>query len=206
PKRAESNGMALPTSYVKVKGPGSHIHRALYFFEKVGVDKAVLEKNAILSQLALSAPGIDLHERYYADILDTPGYPAADLCILSGSALASGIRGGSNVVSLSGHGSASGLCALSPTTFMPSVVWPPQTAGVIYADSCLTAKYDDGDSFGEFMTHDAQPGTAAYIGNSRYSWIGRGHYFELDFWKKLAGTRILGQLFNTKILHANHPM
>jgi hypothetical protein len=78
-------------------------------------------------------------------------------------------------------------------------------AGIVYADSCLTNEFNKpkpggsmDDAVSELFLKNPHGGASAYIGNSRYSWIGGGAAFERMFWSRLVETRHLGQLHNSK--------
>jgi hypothetical protein len=62
---------------------------------------------------------------------------------------------------------------------------------VAFADACGTAAPDGTDSLAEVATNDPDGGAVAYVGNTRYSWIGSGDNYERFFWHKLS---IFGRL------------
>jgi hypothetical protein len=53
---------------------------------------------------------------------------------------------------------------------------------IAFADSCSTARPDTVDSLAEKSTFDPDGGAVAYVGNTRYSWIGVGNNYEQAFW------------------------
>ena len=72
------------------------------------------------------------------------------------------------------------------------------------ADSCLTNKYDYEDSVGENALKHENGGAVAYIGNSRYSWVGLGDEFRLEFFKTMQMSRHLADLNDSRCNFANH--
>jgi len=195
-----------PTSFVRVAGPIDRVRPTYYFFDYTALDPAVTEKEQVRAKLAAVAPGVDLHQRFYKDLLDTPDYPAPELSMLSEAAVRGALNGGVNLVSLSGHGWWGGCCGVSAT-------WAKDltngfAGGVVYADSCLTNEFnkpkaDDTspDATGERFLKGMDGGAAAYVGNTRYSLIGVGAVFERLFWNRLATTRHLGLLHKTRELY-----
>ncbi len=195
-----------PTSFVRVIGPTDRMRPSYYFFDYTEADPAVTQKEQVRAKLATVAPGVDILQRYYKDLLDTPDYPAPMLSMLSETSVRDALDGGVNLVSLAGHGWWGGCCGVSAT-------WVPGltngfAGGVVYADSCLTNELDkpkaddtSPDATGERFLKGAGGGAAAYVGNTRYSLIGVGSVFELLFWNRLATTRHLGLLHMTKELY-----
>jgi hypothetical protein len=55
----------------------------------------------------------------------------------------------------------------------------------MFANSCSTARPDGYDSLAEKSTYDPDGGAVAYVGNTRYGWIGVGDNYEEFFWAKL---------------------
>jgi hypothetical protein len=67
-----------------------------------------------------------------------------------------------------------------------------------YADSCLTNRFD-GDAFSEELVNNPSGGAVAYVGNTRFSWIGVGDNFQRAFFHRLVSTRHLGLLNDSRI-------
>jgi hypothetical protein len=80
-------------------------------------------------------------------------------------------------------------------------------AGVVYADSCLTNEFDQaaGDAVSEVLLTQPGGGAVAYVGNSRFSWIGLGSSFERSFWRRMRTTRHIGALHNSKAGYTSDP-
>lgn len=56
---------------------------------------------------------------------------------------------------------------------------------VVVADSCSTNNFQASDAFSEKMILNPNGGAIAYLGNTRYSWIGMGDNVERIFWDAL---------------------
>ena len=68
-----------------------------------------------------------------------------------------------------------------------------------YADSCLTNQIDENDAFSEELLINPDGGAVAYVGNTRFSWIGVGDNFQRAFFHRLTTTRHLGLLNDSRI-------
>jgi len=160
-----------PTIRLTVARPDPYPRRVtgLFFASKV-LDPAAIEKEAVRADLEVLAPGWRDRTRLYEEASKLPSAP--DLGLVSAWSVLSALNGGVNAVSASGHGDPGGCCGFSDP--------PTRPAGLVYADSCLTNAFDR-NGLGARWTRDAA-GAVAYIGNSRYSWIGRGAVLERAFW------------------------
>jgi len=116
-------------------------------------------------------------------------------------AVTSAVNRGLNVASLSGHGLPSGCCGLR-TDFVDRYV-NGHMGGVAFADSCSTNAFDEDRAIGEALLTSPAGGFAAYIGNTRYGWIGYGANCEQLFWSRLPVTRHVGEMLNSKIVYAH---
>jgi len=191
------------TRYVRVAGPPDRVRPAKYFFDKIGADSALTEKEEVRALLARVAPGMTATTRLYRDYLDAPDYPAPDLRPLSQSATRTALNAGQSLVSLSGHGNIGGCCGVDKD-------WVPNltnqlAAGIVFADSCLTNEFNKPKPFGsmrdavsELFLKNPHGGAAAYIGYTRWGWMSEGAGYERLFWQRLATHRALGILHNSK--------
>jgi len=68
-----------------------------------------------------------------------------------------------------------------------------------YADSCLTNQFDVSDAVSESLVQNEQGGAVAYVGNTRFSWIGVGDDFQRNFFKGLPAPRALGILNDRRL-------
>ncbi len=195
----------IPTGHVRVVGPSSDLSPVMYFFDDERPESAVVEKEEIRALLGSSAPGLNVRSRLYTDYVDTPDYPAADLFELSAERMQAELNTGYNYVSLSGHGWWGGCCGVD-FRYVQDLVNGKQ-GGLVYADSCLTGEFnvhpnDAFDATAEYFVKGALGGSAAYIGSTRFSWIGLGHVLEKEFASRISSLRSVGSLHNTKRLYA----
>ena len=77
-----------------------------------------------------------------------------------------------HIVSLSGHGNSDGCCGAG--RWMAQNLTNGWHSFIGYADSCLTNQFDSEDAFSEDLLKNPNGGAVAYVGNSRFSWIGLG--------------------------------
>jgi hypothetical protein len=154
------------------------------------VDSSVTEKEAMRAKLATLAPALDQRLRLYEDLSDIPDYPSPDLRANNEADMHAALDTGYNVVTLSGHGNWWGCCGASTSYAGILANWT--AGGVVYADSCLMARFDQDRAIAEVMTTTASGGAAACVGNSRYSWVGSGTHFESRFWDGITWTRHVG--------------
>ncbi len=186
----------IPTKYVKVKGPSGQVHPVKFFFDSVEPDSSVVEKEQVKDIFAAEFPEMSTRKRLYADLEDTPGYPDPDLFELSEPAMQAELNSGYNIVSLSGHGSPGGCCRVS-SSYVDDLT-NGFKGGIVYAESCSTNRFPDSDAVSEVFLKTAAGGAMAYVGNSRYSWVGAGDDLERIFWNRLRTDRHVARLHNSK--------
>jgi hypothetical protein len=68
----------------------------------------------------------------------------------------------------------------------------------LHADSCLTNQFDAEDAVSEVLLYNPNGGAVAYIGNTRFSWIGLGDDFQRAFFHQMVSTRHLGLLNDSR--------
>lgn len=191
----------LPTRFVQVSGPSPDLEPAGYVFDQVGPDGAVTEKEVVRTSFATFLPWLDPPQRLYEDLLDAPGYPGTDLSPITEPAVHAALDTGYNVVSGSGHGWWGGCCGLDYSTV--DTLTNGNAGGLIYADSCLTSQFDVDDCVAERMVRAPGGGAVAYVGHTRYVWLGTGPIFERAFWRQMPWSPRLGlALAVTRLLHA----
>ena len=74
---------------------------------------------------------------------------------------------------------------------------------IAYADSCLTNQFDAEDAVSEHLLYNPNGGAVAYVGNTRFSWIGVGDNFQRRFFDRMQTTRHLGLLNDTRCAMVN---
>jgi hypothetical protein len=171
---------------------------AAYVIDDAVADGSMTDQEALRHQLATTVPGWSDVDRIYEDDrdLDPPDRAAAPLTHLTQPALETRLDAGPHIVSLSGHGNWPGCCGLDP-----GVNNRLTNAGVPfigYADSCLTNEFDLTYAISQDLVTNANGGAVAYIGNSRFSWIGVGDDFQRNCFAGLPATTAIGLLHDRR--------
>jgi hypothetical protein len=132
--------------------------------------------------------------RLYEDDIDLSPADVAEASLehLTESRLRDSLNLNQHLLSLSGHGSHDGCCYLSIE--LAKNLGNRYHSFVAYADSCLTNQFDKDDAMSENILYNPNGGAVAYVGNTRFSWIGAGDDFQRAFFKRLTLTRHLGLL------------
>ncbi|KAM0323869.1 hypothetical protein ACHAQA_008450 [Verticillium albo-atrum] len=189
----------VPSAWVVVHGSLAERTPQLYEFNPRGADGSMIDQETLRRQVRAELPGIDRFERYYEDNFDLP--PAdqleAPLDFLAESNLRSALNSAPHIVSLSGHGSGDGCCELSVAVASSLTNGP--LGFIAYADSCLTNQFDAEDAMSEALIKNPNGGAVAYVGNTRFSWIGLGDDFQRAFFHRLTAVRNLGLLNDSRL-------
>lgn len=173
----------------RVWGQVADLEPDAFVIDRSSADASMTQKEDVAGAWASDHPWIATPDRIYADFLDAADYPAANLQGVPWTNLMPRLSAGFNVASLSGHGSYGGCCGLKGVDV--GTLTNGFAGGLVYADSCLTGEFDVAESgaglvsTAQRMVTSPNGGSAAYIGNSRYSWIGVGSQYEQRFWKLL---------------------
>lgn len=177
---------AVPTRWVRVRGPEADIDPEWFFWDPVGLELAATEKENLRTQMNGWFSDFNAIERHYDDYFDLATPPP--LVPLEPATVQAAIDNGVHFLSLTGHGSSSGCAGVYSNHDYTN----ERKYFIAFADSCSTAKPDGVDSLAELTTMDADGGAVAYVGNTRYSWIGIGDNYEEYFWSKLKTVGRLG--------------
>ena len=174
-----------PTRYLRVRGPEVDVDPDSFFWDPTGMELAVMEKENLRGLMNGYYPGFNSVERHYEDYFDLSTPPP--LVPLSSGVIRAALDNGVHFASLSGHGSSGGCCGVS--IFSNPDFTNNRRYFIMFANSCSTARPDGGDSLGEISVMDPDGGAVAYVGNTRYGWIGVGDNYEEFFWGKLSFLR-----------------
>jgi len=191
--------LPMVSQWLAVFGAPEELTPMGYIFNNIEIDGSLADQEQLRAQLALGT-GLSAPMRLYEDIQDmTPDQLAAGpLELITGTGLRAALDAGPHIVSLSGHGSSNGCCKLSYS--MASTLANGFHTFIGYADSCLTSQVD-GAAMGEALLINPNGGAVAYIGSTRFSWIGVGDNFQRLFfseWATLGGDAHLGLLADTR--------
>lgn len=177
---------APPTRYIKVVGPEEDINPPSFFWDPMGLELAMAEKENLRGLMNGWYPNFSSIERHYADYFDLSSPPP--ILPLAAATINAALDSGAHFVSLSGHGSPGGCCAVSSGHDFTN----NRKYFIAFANSCSTARPDGYDSLAEKSTDDSNGGAIGYVGNTRYGWIGVGDNFEEFFWSKLRSVGNMG--------------
>jgi hypothetical protein len=184
----------IPSRWIVVYGDAAEMSPAYFVLDEASADGSMLDQETLRTQLAADVPGWPDVARLYEDDVDLgpAAVAAAPLEHLSQARLETHLDSGPHIVSLSGHGYWGGCCGLAPS--MRTSLTNGAHTFIGYADSCLTNQFDFSDAISESLVQNDHGGAVAYVGNTRFSWIGVGDDFQRNFFKGLPATRALGIL------------
>lgn len=182
----------IPTQWVAVYGTTAELSPQGYVFDRDEADGSLHDQEQLRTQVDAELPGITGFSRLYEDEVDlTPAQAAAaPVQHLTEDRLRDALNAAPHFVSLSGHGNSDGCCGLSGNMAQNLNNGPHSFIG--YADSCLTNQFDAEDAVSEKLLYNSHGGAVAYIGNTRFSWIGVGDNFQRAFFHRLTATRHIG--------------
>ena len=193
----------VPTPWVVVYGPPADISPMSFDIDRDETDSSVTQQEELRDWMDSHFSGINQVQRLYSDVTDMPAgsLSGAGLKRLTSENLEEELNDGPHFVSLTGHGNSGWVAHLSHDLINRLV--NGEKTFIAIADSCLTNQFDENDAIGESLLYHAQGGAVAYIGNSRYSWIGVGDDFRLQFFKTMSSTRNLARLNDSRCLFRN---
>jgi hypothetical protein len=168
-----------PTRFLKAVGPEADIDADSYLMDPVGLELAAAQKENLRILMDSAYPNFNSVERHYSDYYDLS--PPPPLVPLEAATVHAALDNGVHFASLSGHGSPDGCCGVSSGHDFTNT----NEYFIMFGNSCSTARPDGYDSLAEKSTYDPDGGAVAYVGNTRYGWIGTGDNYEEFFWSKL---------------------
>lgn len=128
----------IPTKWVVAYGYSDEVAPQKYLFDRAVADSSMTDQEVLRKQIAADLPGINTVKRLYEDEIDLPAADATSPPVyhLTGNRLRDTLNLGQHFVSLSGHGSQGGCCALDNN--IAHNVTNGFHSFIGYADSCLT--------------------------------------------------------------------
>jgi hypothetical protein len=189
----------MPSEWVVVHGSLTERTPAAFEHDPTSQEGSMDDQEKLRAQIRSEVPGISDFHRFYEDEIDLSFLRriAAPVDYLTTATLTAGLNAAPHIVSLSGHGSGDGCCGGSVGLANGLTNGLPGFIG--YADSCLTNEFDSNDAFSEALLKNASGGAVAYVGNTRFSWIGVGDDFQRAFFHRLTATRHLGLLNDSRV-------
>ncbi|PSL24154.1 C25 family cysteine peptidase [Chitinophaga ginsengisoli] len=187
------------TDIIVVYGDAVEISPLYYILDPLAEDGSMKDQEALRVQVDAELPTITKFKRIYNDLtsLSPAAVNAAPLEPYTATGVRAALNEGQHFVSLSGHGSQSGCCYLSTGT--AASLTNGSATFIAYADSCLTSGFDTNDAMGEALINNPNGGAVAYVGSTRFSWIGAGDDIQRRFFHEMTCTRHLGLLHNSRL-------
>ncbi len=188
-----------PTPWIVVYGANNAQLTPMYYaIDSDGPDSSMTQQETLRKWMKSHFYKIDEIQRLYTDETDLDPQDMADgsLRHLTEENLEDALNYGPHFVSFSGHGNSNWVAYLN--TALVNRTNNGRYTSIMIADSCLTNKFDDNDSVGENTLKHPGGGAVAYIGNSRYSWVGVGDDFRLEFFKTMQHSRHLGDMNDSR--------
>ena len=194
------------THTIVIYGNASEIAPSRFIFDPVAADGSMVDQEELRRQVDLQLPFVQRFNRLYEDIdsLSPADRLAAPVSRLTSANLDAALNEGQHFVSLSGHGNQNGCCILD--SWRASSITNNNKFFIAFADSCLTNAYESNDSMSEALIKNPTGGAIAYLGHTRFSWIGLGDDYERAFFGMLRFTRHLGLLHRSRLnVLLSHP-
>ena len=195
----------FPSNWVVVFGNIDELSPQKFIFDIMEPDGSLRDQEILRQQIQDTLPHYNNMYRLYQDDVDlTPaGQTATPFEHLTVTNLRNKMNEGQHFISLSGHGYFGGCCGLD------SDIGQNLTNGyqsfIVFADSCFTNEFNLEDAISEILLKNPDGGAVAYIGNSRYSWIGVGDNFQRTFFRRITTTTHLGLLHDIRCNLVNEP-
>lgn len=186
-----------PSNWMVIRGAADELTPQAFVWDELEADGSMTDQEQLRTQIADDLPHVHTAARLYEDEtdLEPAAVPTAPLAHLAADRLADSLNAAPDFLTLSGHGNPDGCCDLGRSLADGLENGKPGFIG--YADSCLTNAIDQ-DGMGSHLLRNADGGAVAYLGSTRFSWIGVGDDFQRAFWSRLTTTRRLGLLADTR--------
>jgi len=200
-------GIDIPifTPWIVVYGANNAELTPMYFaLDFYGADSSITQQETLREWLQSGFYQIDQLQRLYTDEtdLEPSAYNETSIKHLTSDNLKTALNEGPHFVSLIGHGNSDWVAYFN--TALVNTLTNGDKTSIIYADSCLTNDFAAEDAVGEASVKHPNGCAVAYIGNSRFSWIGLGDLFRLEFFKCMTHSRHLADLHDTRCDYGGH--
>ena len=187
--------LPLPSSWITVYGTAQELAPQQFIFDNGQPDASLAGQENFRYQIAAELPQIDSVTRLYEDEVDAvPAPPPMEH--LTQARLRAALNDGQHFVCLEGHGNSGGCCGLDSS--VAQGLSNGYHTFIAYANSCLTNQFDCEDAMSEYLLQNPNGGAVAYVGNTRFGWIGPGDDFQKALFHRLVSTRHLGLLNDSR--------
>ncbi|MGE0085396.1 MAG: C25 family cysteine peptidase [Desulfococcaceae bacterium] len=189
----------IATEWVVVYGNSDELAPSRFIFDKAVADTSMNDQEALCKLIQDNYSAINVLSRIYEDEIDLPPSDVVSppLQHYTQDRMRDALNLGPHFLSLSGHGSQGGCCGVDSA--MAQNASNGYLLPVTYAMSCLTADFATEDATSEKLLHNASGGAVAYVGYTRFGWIGVGDDYEREFFKHLGTSRHLADLNDARL-------
>lgn len=188
-----------PTAWIAVWDGNPDVLNPMYYaLDFPDLDSSITEQEALREKMQTTFPEISQIERLYTDEADMNPAEVAETWLrhLTSENLTDALNRGPHFVSMTGHGN-SDWCAYLCTALVNGLINGPNTF-ILYADSCMTGMFDVNDCVAEASLKHPGGAAVAYVGNSRFSWIGTGALYRELFFTRLQTVRHIGEMNDSR--------
>jgi hypothetical protein len=188
-----------PSKWMVVRGDADELTPQAFIWDELEADASMADQELLRTEIADDLPHVHTAARLYEDEgdLEPAAASAAPLAHLAADRHAASLEAAPDFLTLSGHGNSDGCCDLG--RWLAGALDNGKPGFIAYADSCLTNAIDE-DGMGSHLLRNPDGGAVAYLGSTRFSWIGVGDNFQRAFWSHLTVTRHLGLLADTRFI------
>ena len=195
----------IPTPWIVIHtADPSELTPIYYALDFEGADSSMTQQETLREWMQSFFYEIDQVQRLYTDETDlsSSAYNETSIRHLTSENLKTAMNEGLHFISFSGHGNSDWVAYL--TSDLVNQLNNGNKTSIIFADSCSTNEFDVNDSVGENCIKYPNGGAVAYIGNSRFSWIGLGDLFRLEFFKTMIYSRHLADMNDSRCAFAGN--
>lgn len=194
-------GLPSPTPWIVVYDSpfnlsASQLQR--FILDPTSVEGSMADQEVLRKQMALDMPEWDDIHRLYEDQFDLPRADRHEppLQQFNAARFRDLVNVGQHAISLSGHGWMDGCCD-GVNNALADALKNNSMRSIVYADSCLTARFTD-DALSTHFTLSPSGGAVAYVGYTDESEMGLSKFFQQQFFRGLAQSGCLGIAFDSR--------
>lgn len=194
-------GLPSPTPWIVVYDSPDRLDAPqlqCFILDPTSEEGSMADQEVLRKQMQSDLPEWDDVQRLYEDQFDLPGADRGEppLQQFNSARFRDLANAGQHAISLSGHGWMNGCCDGVNNALADGLKNGPMR-GIVYADSCLTARFTD-DALGTHFVLSPQGGAVAYVGYTDESEMGLSKFFQQQFFRGLSQGNCLGIAFDTR--------
>jgi hypothetical protein len=194
-------GLPSPTPWIVVYDSPVNLDAArlqCFILDPTTQEGSMADQEVLRKQMLLDLPEWDDVQRLYQDQFDLPSADRSEPPVqqFNAARFRDLANAGQHAISLSGHGWMNGCCD-GVNNALADALQNGAMRGIVYADSCLTARFTD-DALGTHFVLSPQGGAVAYVGYTDESEMGLSKFFQQQFFRGLSQSGCLGIAFDTR--------